>query len=94
MMSHLFSTKSIRNSHKKYVTDYKRARKIVEKSLGINHEEVANILNNIGLVLKKQAKYEEAKEFYAKSLSIIKSVFGAKHPKVGTGLYNLADIYR
>jgi len=37
---------------------------MLEKSLGKEHAEVAEVLNSMGLVLKKRADYEGAEALY------------------------------
>ena len=52
-------------------------------SLGENHSEVAEIYQNISLVLISQEKFSEAKDYLDKSLLILRSEFGENHPKIG-----------
>ena len=40
---------------------------MLEKSLGKNHAEVAEVLNSMGLVLKKRADYDGAEKLYLRS---------------------------
>ncbi len=43
---------------------------MLEKSLGPNHVEVAEVLNSMGLVLKKRCDYEGAEKLYPFALSL------------------------
>jgi hypothetical protein len=48
---------------------------MLEKSLGKNHAEVAEVLNSMGLVLKKRADYDGAEKLYPRSFSRFVSSF-------------------
>ena len=49
--------------------------------------------NNIGLVYNTQGKYEEALEYYQKSLDIEIRVVGGDHPDVATSFNNIGEVY-
>ncbi len=72
-------------------THYKESMRILEKALGKNHPEIAEILNSSGLAKKKIGLYEDAADDYTRALEIVETCFGAQHPKVGMYLNNLAD---
>ena len=55
---------------------------------------MAKSYNNIGLVYDRQGKYEEALEYYQKSLDIKIRVVGGDHPDVATSYQNLAVVYQ
>jgi len=55
---------------------------------GESHPKVATRLNNIGLVLDSQGKYEEAIEKYEAALQIDRKFFGESHPNVADRLFN------
>ena len=50
--------------------------------------------HNIGAVYDSQGKYEEALEYYQKSLDIKIRVVGGDHPDVATSYQNLAVVYQ
>ena len=55
--------------------------------------DVAASYNNIGLVYDRQGKYEEALEYYQKSLDIKIRVVGGDHPNVATSYNNIGNVY-
>jgi tetratricopeptide (TPR) repeat protein len=75
---------------------YKRALTILEKSFGPNHIEVAEVLNSMGLVLKKRADYDGAEAYYTRAIDIVHKTFGydQEHYKLGIYYNNLADLDR
>eukprot|EP01133_Synstelium_polycarpum_P015528 gene15528-18446_t len=59
------------------------------------HLEVAEILNSVGLVYKKQSKYLQAEKEYKRAILIVNKSLGQDHPKLGiytkkTGKFDLA----
>ena len=59
----------------------------VDRALANRNEfnsECATVMNEMGLLLKKQARYEEALAYYKRSFGIESVVFGPEHPKIGT----------
>lgn len=68
----------------------------MEATLGPKHIEVAEILNSIGLVLKKRGDYDEAQTLYERAIKIIRDTFGPnqEHYKLGICYNNLADLDR
>ena len=52
----------------KAVREYQRALAIREKSLGADHPDVANNLNNLANLYYDQRKYAEAKPLYKRNL--------------------------
>ncbi len=68
----------------------------LEKSFGPNHIEVAEVLNSMGLVLKKRADYDGAEEYYKRAIRIVQDTFGhnQEHYKLGIYYNNLADLDR
>jgi tetratricopeptide (TPR) repeat protein len=80
---------------------YKEAKELYYKSLkqaellvGKNHPSIAEIKNNLGMLLKKEGQYEIALEHLKHALKIYKHFFGQKHPSIGISLTNVGDIYR
>jgi len=54
---------------------------------------VADTLNNLAIIYKKQKKYAEAELLYQRSLNIREKALGPSHPDVATSLNNLAILY-
>lgn len=70
-----------------------QALKIRKNNLGENHPDVAESLNNLGMLYVEHDNYEEAEEFLQKALEIRKSNYGKKHSKFAESLNNLAYFY-
>ena len=68
--------------------------KIVKEKYGDSHAELAQVYENIGLLLKKESKYIQALEYYSLSLNIIRSIFGTSHYKYASCINNLGDLSR
>jgi len=68
----------------------------LEKSYGPNHIEVADLLNSMGLILKKRADYEGAQKYYERAIKIAHETFGydQDHYKLGIYYNNLGDLER
>ena len=50
-------------------------------------------MNNLGVVLTDQGKYDEAKLMYEKLLIIFKKNYGENHPETARTLENLANVF-
>ena len=72
---------------------YQRSLAISEKALGPEHPDVAQSLNDLGLLYKAQGRYDEAESLYQRSLAIREQALGPEHPDVATSLNNLAALY-
>jgi CHAT domain-containing protein len=70
-----------------------RALDLKEKTLGPNHPDVAQSLNNLAELYRRQGAYAKAEPFYARALDIRRKSLGPNHPDVATGLNNLAGLY-
>jgi tetratricopeptide (TPR) repeat protein len=68
----------------------------LEEVYGPNHIEVAEVLNSMGLVMKKRADYDNAEIYYKRAIQIAHNTFGhdQEHYKFGIYYNNLADINR
>ncbi|WP_103670392.1 tetratricopeptide repeat protein [Pseudanabaena sp. BC1403] len=55
--------------------------------------ELANSLNNLGILYDYQGKYSESEPLYWRSLEIRERELGANHPEVSTSLNNIAALY-
>jgi len=73
---------------------YQRALSIREQSLGPEHPDVADSLNNLANLYDSQGKYAEAELLYQRALSIREQSLGPEHPDVAALLNNLASSYR
>ncbi|CAF1410302.1 unnamed protein product [Adineta steineri] len=72
---------------------YQRALNSIEKTLGPQHSEAAEILHNIGQVQHQLENYKEAIDYINRALDIIKKEFGNKHYKYGMFLNSLGLSY-
>ena len=59
---------------------YKRLLAINEQALGPDHNTVATVLNNLGVLYYHQGRYAEAEPLYKRSLAISEKHFGREHP--------------
>jgi tetratricopeptide (TPR) repeat protein len=75
---------------------YKEALACLEQSYGPDHIEVAEVLNSMGLILKKRADYDGAEVLYKRAIEIVYQTFGREqeHYKLGIYYNNLADLDR
>ena len=73
---------------------YLKSLKQAESLFGENHPSVAEIKNNLGVLLKKEGHYEQALEYLKQALKIFKHYYGSEHPSIGLCLTNVGDIYR
>ena len=58
-----------------------------------NHPDISSSLNNIGLIYKNRGEYEQALDFYLKSLEIKKLSLPPNHPDIASTLNNIAGVY-
>ena len=59
---------------------YRKALRIYEKVLGLDHPDTALCYNNLALCLNAQGKAAEALPLYGKALRIREKVLGLDHP--------------
>ncbi len=62
-----------------------------EAELGPSHPDLANTLNNLGVVCERAKDVDEAERCYRRAYAIATAAFGADHPFVETSRQNLAD---
>src|SRR5688572_20244414 len=62
-----------------------------EASLGPDHPELANTLNNLGVVYEVTEKPEEAERCFRRASTIAAAVLAPEHPFVATSRKNLED---
>jgi CHAT domain-containing protein/tetratricopeptide (TPR) repeat protein len=67
-----------------------RALEIRERLLGIEHPDVAPILNNLAQFYSAQGKYSSAESLLKRAIAIKEKILGVDHPSFATSLNNLA----
>ena len=72
----------------------RRALKLQEARLGPVHHEVANTLNDLGVVCDILGRSDEAEFLYRRALGIARKTLPAEHPYIETSLQNLSNLYR
>ncbi|MFZ1516100.1 MAG: tetratricopeptide repeat protein [Saprospiraceae bacterium] len=72
---------------------YLKAKVIREKTLGREHPDYANTLNNLAIIYKDMGNYEQAETYYLQSKEIREKTLGREHPDYASSLYNLANLY-
>jgi CHAT domain-containing protein/Tfp pilus assembly protein PilF len=70
----------------------RRAVALKEKTNAVDHPAVAVSLANLGLVLRRQGKLDEAREAYERALRIRETALGAEHIDVGRVLAALSAL--
>jgi len=73
---------------------YQRALAIREKTLGLDHVDVAQSLNNLALLYNDEGKYSQAEPLLRRALGIWEKALGPDHTEVAAGLGNLAESLR
>ncbi len=73
---------------------FEEALQLLERTLGVDHPDVATALNNLALLHYTQGNYAAAEPLYRRSLAIDEKTLGADHPSVATDLNNLALLYK
>jgi Tfp pilus assembly protein PilF len=73
---------------------YLKSLKQMESIYGQNHPSIANIMNNLGMLLKKEGKYNDALGYIKQAFKIAKHYYGRQHPSTGVYLTNMGDIHR
>jgi tetratricopeptide (TPR) repeat protein len=69
---------------------YARNLAIWEKTLGLDHPQVALGLNNMAEAMRAQGKFDKAEPLYQRALEIYKKKLGSEDPKVAMVLWNHA----
>jgi tetratricopeptide (TPR) repeat protein len=64
----------------------RRAQDLMETTQGPEHPDVANVTNNIGLVLEDAGRYDEALSYFARAERLAAKVLGPHHPTVALSL--------
>jgi CHAT domain-containing protein/Flp pilus assembly protein TadD len=73
---------------------YKDSLLIRREQLGDRHPDIAQSLNNLAVLYRRQGRYGEAEPLFQESLSISREQLGDRHPFVAHGLSGLASLYK
>jgi len=73
---------------------YRKAMESAEAKLGTDDPNIANIANNLALVLRTEARYAEAEALYRRALETHQRVSGSQSPAVAAVLHNLGEVCR
>jgi CHAT domain-containing protein/Tfp pilus assembly protein PilF len=65
---------------------------LFEKALGLEHLEVGNALNSLGLLYEFSGDYTRAEKVFLRAQAIFEKILGAEHPAVAAVLQNLAGV--
>ena len=65
--------------------------RLQETSLGPRHPDLANTLNNLGIVCEMTGKPDDAEQYFRRAVSIARTSLAADHPFVATSQKNLRD---
>jgi len=76
------------------VKAFTRGLRLLEKTLGNDHPDIATSLNNMALIHYSKGRLEQAEPLYRRALMIDERVLGYDHPGVATDLNNLALLYK
>ena len=72
---------------------YQMAIEMDELNLGPDHPDVAQSLNNLGVIYFKQGNNEKAEPLHLRALTIREKALNPNHRDIGSSLNNLAIIY-
>jgi hypothetical protein len=67
------------------------AARLQEASLGPRHPDLANTLNNLGIVCEITGKPDDAEQYFRRAVSIARTSLATDHPFVATSQKNLRD---
>jgi Tetratricopeptide repeat/Protein of unknown function (DUF2914) len=70
----------------------REAAAVQERTLGTDHPDLANTLNNLGVVCERADRPDEAEQFYRRAYAIATSALPVDHPFVATSRKNLEDL--
>ncbi|CAF4331206.1 unnamed protein product, partial [Rotaria magnacalcarata] len=74
------------------LTYFQRALEMRKQYLPENHIDIADSLNNIGLIRQKQQNYAEALELFQQSLKLKEIYLPQDHPSMAINYHNIANI--
>jgi tetratricopeptide (TPR) repeat protein len=73
---------------------FEKAVKVLERTLGASHPDVATAINNLALLHYSRGDFAAAEPLYRRALEIDEQVLGPDHAGVATDLNNLALLYK
>ncbi len=85
---------SAEGDHARAEQALRRALWLQEAHFGHVHPEVANTLNNLGVVCDTLGRPNEAEFLYRRALGLARTTLPAGHPYIETSLENLKALYR
>ena len=85
---------SSEGDHAKAEQALRRALWMQEARFGVVHPEVANTLNNLGVVCDILGRPDEAEFLYRRALGLARTTLPAEHPYIATSLENLSALYK
>lgn len=74
--------------------DFRLSLRIHERQLGAEHPIIGDLSNNLGVVAYHAGHYELADTFLRRSMEVWESTLGTTAPRIATGRFNLAAVYR
>ena len=80
--------------HDAAVRAFTRGLRLLEKTIGTDHPDVATSLNNLALIHYSKGRYDQAEPLLKRALSIKERTFDPGHPSLVTGLKNYASVLR
>jgi hypothetical protein len=69
----------------------REAARLQETTLGPRHPDLANTLNNLGIVCEMTGKPDDAEQYFRRAVSIARTSLAPDHPFVTTSQKNLRD---
>jgi tetratricopeptide (TPR) repeat protein len=73
-------------------TTHRQALSLREKTLGKEHTQTLESMNEVGLALMNHGEYEEAEAMNKQTLALKETVLGREHPETLTTMGNLAEV--
>src|SRR5262249_46124319 len=73
---------------------YLRALETGEKTLGLDHPAVADVLDGLTWCYRSRGRHDEAEKLYLRALETREKTLGLDHPDVADVLVGLAGCYR
>ena len=71
---------------------YRQALEIKERTQGPNAPALATTLNNLGTVLRRQARLDEARQSYERAIGLLEGVVSEDHPTLVAARRNLSRL--
>jgi tetratricopeptide (TPR) repeat protein len=65
-----------------------------EKLIGPEHPVLANTLNNLAVICRRDGRYEEAERLYERALSLLEAGVEPSHPTLARTRRNYAALLR